>query len=55
MRSLAPHLIAWMTIFLATWVGISLLAARPALGWAVLAFAVLRLGLWIRQLVRSRR
>jgi len=55
MRRYAPHLIAWMTILVATWFGVTFLTVRPAIGWVLIGFAALRLGLWIHHIVRARR
>jgi hypothetical protein len=55
MRNIAPHLIAWMTILVTAWIGITLVTVRPTIGAAVLGFSALRLGLWIHRLVRNRR
>lgn len=55
MRSRARHVLALTTTGLLAWFGLSLITARPVVGWLLLGLAGFRLGAWIASLVRARR
>jgi hypothetical protein len=64
MKSISRHALAMATIAMFAWVGLTTLAiplwdgtilgVQPALGHVLLALSALRLGVWVRGIVRSR-